>query len=417
MAAYKDDYLGHNFIWFVGEIEDRKDPLKLGRARVRCFGWHTQDKEELKTSSLPWASTVQPVTAPATTSSGLVEGTWVFGFFMDGEKAQRPMIMGIIPGYRYDEQGANGESELPRGARAEADYPSFQSTLRAETRITGIGLDPYTEDTWDEPEEPDDKEYPYVQTIGSESGAMTEIITSPDSFTARKVEYDGVGGYEESQSNGNKIIKIAGSKYEIVCGDNFVNLKGSVNLTIDGNCKTNIGGNWDINVAGNKTETIGGTHAIYALGVGTYVYGRGKQTQIVTGGESRTVLAGGVIDTVALGGRVTTTIGPVLETTTGTFARTITGATTDTINGAYVVNVNGGLAVFSQGHFMNLGTGSITSAGTITAVTMNATTITGSGTVSGSVVSGSIVQQGSTILGAHIHTGVTTGPGVSGPPV
>ena len=412
MAAYKDDYLGHNFIWFVGEIEDRKDPLKLGRARVRCFGWHTQDKEELKTSSLPWASTVQPVTAPATTSSGLVEGTWVFGFFMDGEKAQRPMIMGIIPGYRYDEQGANGESELPRGARAEADYPSFQSTLRAETRITGIGLDPYTEDTWDEPEEPDDKEYPYVQTIGSESGAMTEIITSPDSFTARKVEYDGVGGYEESQSNGNKIIKIAGSKYEIVCGDNFVNLKGSVNLTIDGNCKTNIGGDWNINVKGNKTETIGGTHAIYALGVGTYVYGRGKQTQIVTGGESRTVLAGGVVDTVVLGGRTTTTTGAILETVNGAYTRTINGAFTDTVNGNRIFVTNGLLTQSASTHVISLGSGSLGSTGTASITSILGTTITGSGTVSGS-----IVRQGTIVLGTHKHIGVTTGPGISGTPI
>ena len=31
------DFAGKNgFIWWVGVVEDRQDPLKLGRCRVRC---------------------------------------------------------------------------------------------------------------------------------------------------------------------------------------------------------------------------------------------------------------------------------------------------------------------------------------------------------------------------------------------
>ena len=33
------------FIWFVGVVEDRNDPALLGRVRVRCLGFHTDDKE------------------------------------------------------------------------------------------------------------------------------------------------------------------------------------------------------------------------------------------------------------------------------------------------------------------------------------------------------------------------------------
>jgi len=33
------NFLGRNgFTWFVGVVEDRYDPVTLGRVRVRCFG-------------------------------------------------------------------------------------------------------------------------------------------------------------------------------------------------------------------------------------------------------------------------------------------------------------------------------------------------------------------------------------------
>ena len=40
------NFLGQDgFIWFVGVVEDRADPQKLGRVRVRCLGYHTENKE------------------------------------------------------------------------------------------------------------------------------------------------------------------------------------------------------------------------------------------------------------------------------------------------------------------------------------------------------------------------------------
>ena len=28
------------FIWFISVVEDRNDPSKLGRVKVRCLGFH-----------------------------------------------------------------------------------------------------------------------------------------------------------------------------------------------------------------------------------------------------------------------------------------------------------------------------------------------------------------------------------------
>ena len=91
------------FVWFTGVVEDRDDPSKLGRVRVRCVGYHTEDKNRIPTEDLPWAHVMHPVTDPSMggmgmTPSFMVEGTWVVGFFMDAEDKQQPVIIGTLPG-------------------------------------------------------------------------------------------------------------------------------------------------------------------------------------------------------------------------------------------------------------------------------------------------------------------------------
>ena len=35
------EFMGTNgFVWWQGVVEDRQDPLQLGRCRVRILGWH-----------------------------------------------------------------------------------------------------------------------------------------------------------------------------------------------------------------------------------------------------------------------------------------------------------------------------------------------------------------------------------------
>lgn len=98
------DFMGTDgFVWFYGVVENRKDPLFLGRVKVRCIGFHTDDKTLIPTGDLPWADIIQPVTSAAisgigTTPTGLVEGTHVFGFFRDGREAQEPVVLGTSGG-------------------------------------------------------------------------------------------------------------------------------------------------------------------------------------------------------------------------------------------------------------------------------------------------------------------------------
>ena len=100
-----DKFLGHNgFLWFTGVVEDRNDPQKAGRIRVRALGHHTSNTTILPTSDLPWATTMLPSTAAGISglgqsATGLVEGSWVLGYFRDGADRQEPIVMGTLPGY------------------------------------------------------------------------------------------------------------------------------------------------------------------------------------------------------------------------------------------------------------------------------------------------------------------------------
>lgn len=86
-----------NTIYF-GIIEDRDDPLKLGRCKVRVVGLHTHNILELPTVDLPWATVVQPVSGGSNAASmAPTEGTEVMIVFADEPDCQIPIVVGVIP--------------------------------------------------------------------------------------------------------------------------------------------------------------------------------------------------------------------------------------------------------------------------------------------------------------------------------
>ena len=111
------------FVWFTGVVEDRNDPEQLGRGRVRCVGFHTDDLTDIPTVDLPWAHVMHPVTDPSMHGMGnspsfLVEGTWVVGFFRDAEEKQQPVILGSLPGKPINSADPRRGFSDPRGEDA-----------------------------------------------------------------------------------------------------------------------------------------------------------------------------------------------------------------------------------------------------------------------------------------------------------
>jgi predicted chitinase len=89
-------------MFYTGVVENRSDPLNLGRCQVRIVGLHTHDKNQLPTNELPWATPIQPVTSAAMNGIGMtpigpVEGTTVIITFTD-EDQQFPLILGTVGG-------------------------------------------------------------------------------------------------------------------------------------------------------------------------------------------------------------------------------------------------------------------------------------------------------------------------------
>lgn len=87
---------------YEGCVENREDPLKLGRCQVRIVGLHTHDKNILKTEDLPWAYPLQPVTSAGISGIGHapvgpVEGSWVLITFRDDDE-QQPVMLGTVGG-------------------------------------------------------------------------------------------------------------------------------------------------------------------------------------------------------------------------------------------------------------------------------------------------------------------------------
>jgi predicted chitinase len=101
--ANQNIFAPDGFFWWVGVVEDREDPLKSGRCRVRIIGYHPDDKELVPTVDLPWAIPMQPITSAALSGKGSapvgpLPGTWVIGFYADGRDQQQPIMMGTMGG-------------------------------------------------------------------------------------------------------------------------------------------------------------------------------------------------------------------------------------------------------------------------------------------------------------------------------
>ena len=131
------------FTWFVGCVEDRNDPERLGRVRVRCLGYHTEDKSKIPTEDLPWASVMSPTTSPSMnglgeTPSFLVPGSWVVGFFTDSQTMQEPIVMGTLPG-KNSTQGDKTKGFTDATHPALADFGPYPIRIQ-ETDVNRLAV-------------------------------------------------------------------------------------------------------------------------------------------------------------------------------------------------------------------------------------------------------------------------------------
>ena len=212
------------FKHFVGVVEDRFDPEKLGRLRVRCLGIHTSDKNKIGTADLPWASVLLPTTSAGISGLGqspsfIVEGAWVWGYFRDGNGLMQEMvIVGTLPGkpaelgntesgfydpnFRLDKDGNpttisvypkemaepdtnrlavnNPEKEHTTLTQRKSLREFYKNIPTADFDEVGSNIAASDTDNWAQPAITYNAVYPYNHVFESESGHIKEY---DDSFT------------------------------------------------------------------------------------------------------------------------------------------------------------------------------------------------------------------------------------------
>lgn len=268
-----------DFHWWMGVVEDRtNDEKKLGRVRVRVFGYHTKDKGNIKTEQLMWAVLMQPTTSAAisgvgTSPTGLLEGSHVFGFFADGGNAQAPVIMGSYAGIPeevkpeegfFDPNGvyprSPGESDVNRLARNEqiSDTVVQKKRDNLDTATKAFGGE------WTEPTPPYGAKYPFNHVRETESGHIQEF---DDTKGAERYHlYHPKGTYTEIGPDGTRVTKVVKDSYTVVMGDEYVHIVGKSNITVSGDANILVAGNANMEVNGNSREAVHGNKTLQVDG-------------------------------------------------------------------------------------------------------------------------------------------------------
>jgi hypothetical protein len=320
------------FNWFVGVVEDRADPEKAGRVRVRCLGYHSAKTEDIPMEDLPWASVMMPVTAGAnsgigTSSHFLLEGTWVVGFFRDPAK-QEPVIMGALPGMnttKPSDKTIASSSEVggyslgggfkdPKGVYPTELYlnnpdtnllaqndPAATGEEEGETDFSkktqshpsyvikgGSEINDEVHTKWKNASEADVQQvpstqeksaYPYNHVFETETGHYVEF---DDTEGNERIHlYHKMGTFIEIDSTGNMIIKTVGNVTNITAGNMDTYVKGNYSVSVGGNIDIYATGNLTEKVDGNRLTTITGTETLEITGAVTNTF-KDKLTEEVT---------------------------------------------------------------------------------------------------------------------------------------
>ena len=294
------------FHWFIGVVEDRNDPLKVGRVRVRAVGYHTENKTILPTEDLPWATVMTSTESSGmsglgTTPHFLVLGTHIVGFFRDVD-CQEPVILGALPGApgqygnpnvgfadptRRSEDTSEVDynrsyypktpeesdiNELARGVLT-ATNPNFrEGTRHVEVAAAGrdqftvptvnedLTIDAVTFNTFSEPRVANSDNtisgtykptYPLNHVYETETGHLMEFDDTPDH--ARINIFHNSGTYMELSKNGTRVNHTAGDEHNTAL-NRFTNIKDNETLTVNGSMKILVntdrieGQNFDIQI-------------------------------------------------------------------------------------------------------------------------------------------------------------------------
>ncbi len=232
--------------WFVGIVADLKDPKYLGRVKVRVI--NETDDEAISVDDLPWATPIIPITSASlnqvgTAPVGLLVGSHVFGFYLDGQEKQLPMIWGT---YAKIPDGTQNTNDVPALARGNNTIPND---------IFG-----------NEPPSAYKADYPYNNVVQTQSGHVVEFDDTPTHERIRVRHKSGT--YFEINEKGRQVSKIVGEGFEIVVEDKNVTVGGQCNITVVGDC--NITAEKTLRLTSNNSIVLKAPGGVQILGGGLF---------------------------------------------------------------------------------------------------------------------------------------------------
>ena len=187
---FNPNFLGGQFRWWVGQVAPAKHwkgnstkqlekkakriPGWGYRYKVRIIGLHDRDEAVLPSEQLPWAQVMYGVTDGGgqrgqLTTPAIAQGNFVFGFFLDGDEEQVPIIMGIL--------GHNQKTKIKTtevvnyGASCAWDD---QDVIAGDSTILGNKDNYKSEDNNNE--EDDNNDTTNTDGQGGESGEVSNVI-------------------------------------------------------------------------------------------------------------------------------------------------------------------------------------------------------------------------------------------------
>lgn len=430
-------------VFFTGVVEDVNDPQELGRIRVRCIGYHSENRSEIPTTSLPWATVLMPVTSASSSGigqspTGILPGSWVMGIFRDGESAQDPLVLGSICSISGGADPRRGFSD-PAGIHprhpgspdispaATTRYGSHFSTIQKKNleqkkipqavppRVESVSIPEsdqyYDRKTWDMPpvESYTAPRYPLNKAVETVNGHILELDDTPGK--ERISIHHASGSFDTIKNDGSRVCTIVGSDFEIVIGAQNIYVKGNRNITVDGDARTLVKGNYHLEVEGNYTEYVKGSRQIKVglsnqeeIGQDLVQNIGGNRTVTVTGDQTTLVKSN---DDQTVGGDKTFTVAGSYTDTVGENRSIVTGQ-----NKSEIVNGTCNTAFTTSG-YITVGDTKYTIDSTGFTIIGNST-VTGNSNITGDInlngqltVTDTVIMDGNVDIGGALTVGDT----------
>jgi hypothetical protein len=363
---------------YRGVVEDRNDPKKAGRVKVRVWGVHSNlrvkdEREGIPVDELPWAEPAMGLIEGSVSGFGLwsvpLQGSHVFVFFENGHIMQ-PRYFATVPG--IPAAGPNTDLELgfqdPDGvypiAAAEPplkpnalNEPDFHRLARGEITSTIVNekKDRQIKEIptaiegdegpvkWNEPLPSYAAVYPENIVLATHAGIVVEIDNTiipaeneneTEQGKRRVHIYHPSHTYVEITEEGDIILRNERDSFEIVTRNKKIYIKANEDKTIDLTQSLYVKKDREIKVDRHETKTIAKDLNIDVGNEYNQTVGADKSADI-TGDESKNI-----------GGKLEITIGADADITIG-------GNATVSIDGGAEISAGGVVNVFAAAINLN----------------------------------------------------------------